>query len=90
MAAFERQLPSPIAIPLFGPPDDTAARRFRALVGFNNPNQGIGYSIPAEGYLNFGRFGVFGICLLRRPAVRVGVRAHRSQRGPDDPDCSIR
>ena len=64
VAALERQLPSPIAIPLFGPPDDTAARRFRDLVGFNNPNQGIGYSIPAEGYLNFGRFGVFGICLV--------------------------
>ena len=64
LAALERQLPSPIAIPLFGPPNDTAARRFRDLVGFSNPNQGIGYSIPAEGYLNFGRFGVFGICLL--------------------------
>jgi hypothetical protein len=63
VASLERQLPSPIAIPLFGPPNDTAARRFRDLVGFNNPNQGIGYSIPAEGYLNFGRFGVFGICL---------------------------
>jgi hypothetical protein len=64
VAALERQLPSPIAIPLFGPPNDTAARRFRNLVGFDNPNQGIGYSIPAEGYLNFGRFGVFGLCLV--------------------------
>jgi hypothetical protein len=63
VAALERQLPSPIAIPLFGPPNDTAARRFRNLVGFDNPNQGIGYSIPAEGYLNFGRVGVFGLCL---------------------------
>jgi hypothetical protein len=64
LAALERQLPSPVAIPLFGPPNDTAARQFRNLVGFDNPNQGIGYSIPAEGYLNFGRFGVFGICLV--------------------------
>jgi hypothetical protein len=64
VAAVERQLPSPIANRLFGPPDDTAASRFRELVGFTNPNAGIGYSIPAEGYLNFGRIGVFGICLL--------------------------
>jgi hypothetical protein len=63
-AALERQLPSPIANRIFGPPDDTAARRFRQLIGFTNQNSGIGYSIPAEGYLNFGRFGVFGICLL--------------------------
>jgi hypothetical protein len=64
VAALERQLPSPIANRMFGPPDDTAASRFRELIGFTNQNAGIGYSIPAEGYLNFGRIGVLGICLL--------------------------
>lgn len=62
VAALERQLPSPVAVPLFGPPDDTAARRFRDIIGFDDPNAGLGYSIPAEGYLNFGRWGVFGLC----------------------------
>jgi hypothetical protein len=49
---------------LFGPPNDTAALQFRQIVGFNNPNNGIGYSIPAEGYLNFGRGGVFLLCAM--------------------------
>jgi hypothetical protein len=62
VAAIERQLPGPVAVRLFGPPDDTAARRFRQIIGFSDPNAGIGYSIPAEGYLNFGRLGVFGLC----------------------------
>lgn len=64
LASLERQLPSPVANQLFGPPNDTAARQFRALIGFNNPNNGVGYSIPAEGYLNFGRLGVFVLCGL--------------------------
>jgi hypothetical protein len=85
VAALERQLPSPIAIPLFGPPNDTAARRFRGLVGFDNPNQGIGYSIPAEGYLNFGKFGVFGMCfalglLFAWAYARVDLKAARTSR----------
>jgi hypothetical protein len=64
VAALERQLPGPVAVRLFGPPDDTAARRFRQIIGFSDPNAGIGYSIPAEGYLNFGRLGVFGLCAV--------------------------
>jgi hypothetical protein len=63
VAALERQLPSPLVTPVLGAPDDTAARRFRQLIGFTNPDAGIGYSIPAEGYLNFGRLGVFGVML---------------------------
>jgi nucleoid DNA-binding protein len=64
LAALERQLPSPVANRLFGPPTDTAAHEFREIIGFDNPNAGVGYSIPAEGYLNFGRLGVFMLCGL--------------------------
>jgi hypothetical protein len=63
-AAALRQLPSPIAIPLFGPAHDTGTWKFREIIGLSNPNFGVGFSLPADGYLNFGRVGVFGICGL--------------------------
>ena len=56
--AVLRQLPSPIAVRLFGPPMDTGSSIFRRLIGLNNPNFGVGYSLPAEGYLNFGTVGL--------------------------------
>ncbi len=59
-----RQLPSPIANRLFGPPYDTANYAFRDMIGFEDPNLGLAYSVPAEGYLNFGIIGTFLACLV--------------------------
>lgn len=64
LAALFRQLPSPIAVRLFGPPDDTGAQVFRQMIGLTNPNQGVGFSLPADGYLNFGILGVMGTCFV--------------------------
>lgn len=63
-AGLLRQVPGPVINSVMGAPDDTGTFRYRDLVGFSNPNQGLGFSIPAEGYLNFGAFGVFVLCLL--------------------------
>lgn len=60
--AVIRQVPSPIAIRLFGQPTDNATILFRQIIGFDDPNSGIGFSIPAEGYLNFGTVGLFSLC----------------------------
>ncbi len=58
VAGFARQLPGPVAQFLLGPPDDTGAFVFRDLYGVPD-NMGYGYSIPAEGVLNFGVVGAF-------------------------------
>ena len=58
VAALIRQLPSPLANRFIGPPDDTGALVFRRLLGFSDSNQGFGFSLPAEGYLNFGVPGI--------------------------------
>ncbi len=83
LAALKRQLPGPIATSLFGPPTDTATYQFRRLIGLTNPNYGVGFALPAEGYLNFGYVGavaagLFGGLLLgwsyrkgRVPPTRV-------------------
>lgn len=63
-AGLFRQLPSPLAVRVLGPPDDTGTAVFRRIVGFRDPNAGLGYSIPAEGYLNFGVSGLIGLCGL--------------------------
>lgn len=59
VAALIRQLPSPIAVSLIGPVDDTGAFVFRTMVQIDD-SQGLGFSIPAEGALNFGTWGVVG------------------------------
>jgi len=57
-----RQLPSPLANAILGPPYDTGTYVFRDLIGFVDPDQGLAFSLPAEGYLNFGVFGVLAAC----------------------------
>jgi len=64
LAGLVRQLPSPISVPLLGPPTDHGAYRFRQIVGYSNPDGGLGFSIPADGYLNFGAAGVAILCAL--------------------------
>lgn len=64
LAAVVRQLPGPLAVAVFGDPTNTGARIFRDMVGANNDNAGVGFSIPAEGYLNFGVAGLVAFCFL--------------------------
>lgn len=64
-SAMIRQLPGPLARTLFGPPRDAGTQEFRNLIHLTNPNQGVGFSLPAEGYLNYGRAGILGfMCIL--------------------------
>lgn len=60
LAAFLRQIPSPVSVPLFGPVDDTGAYVFRELM-HTSSSHGWGFSLIAEGVLNF---GVLGALLL--------------------------
>jgi len=57
LAGLKRQLPSPIADSLFGPPTDTGSYVYRKLTGYYADNNGFGFALPAEGYLNFGYVG---------------------------------
>lgn len=59
-AGLKRQLPSPIANAMFGPTDDTGSFVFRSLIGFQSQDAGFGFSLPSEGYLNFGIPGGLG------------------------------
>ncbi|NYF97393.1 O-antigen polysaccharide polymerase Wzy [Janibacter cremeus] len=63
LAAAIRLIPSPVAIRLIGPPSNTGALQFRDLLSGTRADQGYGYSIPAEGVLNFGVLGLFTLCL---------------------------
>ncbi|MGG5257451.1 O-antigen polysaccharide polymerase Wzy [Phycicoccus avicenniae] len=69
VAGLLRQLPSPIAVRLFGAPDDTGTFVFRNVTGLTASNQGYGFSIPAEGLLNFGVVGVLVLSLVAGIAV---------------------
>jgi len=64
LAGLLRQLPSPIANRLFGPPLDTGAQVFRHITGRTSGSQGYGFSLPAEGVLNFGLIGPFFTSLV--------------------------
>jgi hypothetical protein len=59
IAGLIRQLPGPLSNLLFGPPDGTGAFQFRRLSGLASDGNGFGFSIPAEGVLNFGMAGAF-------------------------------
>ncbi len=58
VASAVRQVPGPIANAALGPPDDTASFELRRILEQTNPNFGYGFSLPSEGYLNFGLLGV--------------------------------
>jgi len=85
VASIERQLPGAIAVAVFGPPTNTASFEFRRLIGFSNPDAGFGFSLPSEGYLNFGLGGVLAAALMlggllgyaaRRTAIRPTHARH--------------
>lgn len=61
LAGLLRQLPSPVANSILGTPDDTGAYVFRSMTGLGNNSTGYGFSIPAEGVLNFGTVGAFAV-----------------------------
>jgi len=56
VAGLLRQMPGPLATSILGQPDDTGAFVFRRLLGVPD-NMGYGFSLPAEGVLNFGMIG---------------------------------
>jgi len=62
--SLKRQLPGAVAVKLWGPPNDTATFVLRRILGFNTPDGGLGYALPAESYLNFGLGGTLVIALL--------------------------
>lgn len=57
-------LPGVVSRALFGRPQETASLIFRDIVGYDNPNSGLGFSLPSEAYLNYGKLGAFGIPLV--------------------------
>ncbi len=78
VAAVKRQLPSPVANRLFGNPDDTGSFVVREVTGFSDPNQGQGFALPAEGYLNFGLPGALLSALLVGALLGVAYRQQAS------------
>lgn len=64
ITAMVRQLPSPVALALLGDGNQTGSAIFRDIAGVTNSNTGVGFSIPAEGYLNFGVAGLVLFCFL--------------------------
>lgn len=83
VAALERQIPGPIALTVLGPPADTASFELRDMLSFNNPNAGFGFSLPAEGFLNFGLTGVVGACLVAGLLLGGSYALRRSGELPD-------
>jgi len=83
-ASLVRLLPSPV-FPLVGvssaaESQSTASFAFRNLIGYTDPNNGLGFSIPAEGYLNFGFAGMLGACFLYGALLSIAWRRLRRGR----------
>jgi hypothetical protein len=53
-------LPGPIARALFGAVSGTGTLVYREIINFTYAGQGWGFSLPTEGYVNFGFPGVVG------------------------------
>lgn len=64
VAALLLALPGFISRAIFGEVSGTGAFAYRELIQYENPNQGFGFAITAEAYLNFGLAGVTAIGLL--------------------------
>jgi oligosaccharide repeat unit polymerase len=59
-ASLEYMLPGPIARALFGAVSGTGTLAYREIINFTYSGQGWGFSLPTEGYVNFGFPGVLG------------------------------
>lgn len=64
LAGLVRQIPGPVVNKLMGPPTDTGSYQFRSLTGLGSDSMGYGFSIPAEGVMNFGAAGAFLLPLV--------------------------
>jgi O-antigen polysaccharide polymerase Wzy len=74
VASLERLLPGALSVAILGPPTSTASFEFRSILRFTNPNAGFGFSLPSEGYLNFGLAGAFFAALLAGAALGYASR----------------
>lgn len=76
--------PGPITRALFGPPEGTGALEYRKLIDFTNPNQGFGFALPTEAYLNFGLLGVavigFALGVLLQGTFAWAIDSGRAER----------
>jgi hypothetical protein len=63
LEALKYMLPGPISRALFGDPTGTGVFAYRDLIDFHYPNQGFGFAVPTEAYLNFGFPGVAIVAL---------------------------
>ena len=66
--------PGPVSRALFGEPEATGALAYRDLIQFTDPNQGFGFALPTEAYLNFGFAGVVTIAFLLGYLFQVSYR----------------
>ncbi|MEO5919635.1 MAG: O-antigen polysaccharide polymerase Wzy [Pseudolysinimonas sp.] len=57
LVALEYMLPGPLSRALFGAIPATGTFVYRDLIHFDDPNQGFGFAMPTEAYLNFGLVG---------------------------------
>ena len=57
-------LPGPVSRNVFYESAETGSFAFRDLINFHDPNQGFGFSLPSEAYMNFGIAGVVAVSLL--------------------------
>jgi len=84
--SLKRQLPGTIAVKLWGEPSETGTFVLRRIIGFNSPDAGLGFALPAESYLNFGVSGslvialliglLFGYAYQKQVAVRPSRASH--------------
>jgi oligosaccharide repeat unit polymerase len=64
LKALQNFLPGPISRALFGDVQGTGALVYRDIAGITSANQGYGFALPTEAYLNFGNWGVLIIAAL--------------------------
>lgn len=74
VAALQRQLPGPVSLAVFGDPTDAGAYAFRRVTNYYDDSNGFAFSLPSEGYLNFGMAGVW------MSAIAVGLLLGASYR----------